>query len=399
MAATQGTYDPAFSNIADLLSRHIDDGSEVGASISVWHGLKNLVHIWGGYADASKTKAWTEDTIANVWSSTKPITTLAVLICHDRGLLSVFEPVAKYWPEFAANGKEHILVKHLMSHTSGVAGWEDPITQEQVYDIEYSTAKLAAQAPWWEPGTASGYHGQNMGQLLGEVVRRVSGKSLTAFVRTEIAEPLQADVQIGAREEDWPRVAELIPPVPRAGAPEFVPGSLTYKVLMNPPVIATVANSAPWRKAEMGAINGHANSQGLAQALHMISNGGVTCDGKQFLKQETIDLIFQTQADGIDLVLGMPIRIGIGYGINTDGASSGVAPFMPKGKVAFWGGNGGSLIIMDTDNNVTVAYMMNKMGNGTFGNERTAEHVVAIYKSLKEMGVVTGEVPLVAKAI
>lgn len=399
MATAQGTYDGAFSNVADLLARHIDNDSEIGASVSVWHGLENLVHIWGGYADPSKTKPWTQDTIANVFSSTKTISALAVLICHDRGLLSVFEPVAKYWPEFAANGKERVLVKHVMSHTSGVAGWEDPITLDQVYDTKFSTAKLAAQAPWWEPGTASGYHGQNMGHLLGELVRRVSGKSLTAFVRTEIAEPLQADVQIGALEGDWPRVAEMLPPVPRTGGPGLEAGSLPYKVLANPPVVASTANTGPWRRAEMGAINGHSNAQGLAKALHVISNGGWTADGKQFLRQETIDLIFQTQADGIDLVLGLPIRIGIGFGINTDGASLGAAPFMPQGKVAFWGGYGGSICILDTDNNVTISYVMNKMGNGTFGNDRAAEHVVAVYKSLKEMGIVEGEVPLVAKSI
>ncbi|KAJ9658490.1 hypothetical protein H2198_003642 [Neophaeococcomyces mojaviensis] len=304
-----------------------------------------------------------------------------------------------YWPEFAENGKETVLVKHLMSHTSGVAGWQEPITQEQVYDTKLSTERLATQAPWWEPGTTSGYHGQNMGHLLGELVHRVSGKSLTKFVQTEIAEPLGADVQIGALEKDWPRIADMIPPVPRPGAHDLEPGSIPYKVLANPPVIATTANTGPWRLAEMGAINGHSNAQGLAKALHVISNHGKTVHNKQFLKQETIDLIFQTQAEGKGLVLGLPIRIGIGFGINTDGRSLGAAPFMPNGNVTYWGGYGGSICIMDTENNVTFTYVMNKMGNGTLGNERTAEHVVTSYRALAKMGIVKGEIPLIAKII
>lgn len=399
MTTVQGNYAPAFSEVANLLAEHVANGNEVGASIAVWHGHENLVDIWAGYADALKSEQWRQGTIANVFSSTKTISTLAVLICHDRGLLSVYEPVCKYWLEFAANGKEKILIRHLMSHTSGVAGWEEAISIEQVYDVKYATRKLAEQAPWWEPGTASGYHGQNMGQLLGEVVRRVSGKSLTEFVRTEIAEPLNADIQIGALRKDWPRCAEMIPPVPKADASQLEPGSIPFKVLANPPVIAAAANTAKWRSAEMGAINGHSSAQGLAKALHIISNRGMTTDNKPFLKQSTIDLIFDVQAEGVDLVLGMLLRIGIGFGVNTDRACREAVPFMPEGKVAFWGGYGGSICIMDTVNRVTVTYVMNKMGNGTFGNERTAEYVVLIYKALQAAGIVTGPIPLDARAV
>lgn len=401
MATVHGNFNPAFDEVAENLARHVQSGSETGASLSVWHGSKNLVNIWAVYTNSTRTKAWNTDTIANVFSSTKTISALAILICHDRGLLSVYDSVSKYWPEFATNGKENILIRHIMSHTSGVAGWEDPITLEEFYDIRISTERLAEQAPWWIPGTKSGYHGQNMGHLLGELVRRVSGKSLTEFVRTEIAEPLGADVQIGALEEDWSRVAEMIPPVSKPGEPahELQVGSIPYKVLANPPVIAGNANTDAWRRAELGAINGHTNAQGLAKALNVISNGGLTVDNKRFLSQETIDLIFDVQADGIDLVLGLPLRIGIGFGLNTEGACRSAVPFMPHGRVAFWGGYGGSIGIVDVDNKVTVAYAMNKMGNGTFGNERSADYVVAVYKALEGMGIVEGGMPLEARAI
>jgi CubicO group peptidase (beta-lactamase class C family) len=388
MTKAHGTYDPAFSGLAELLGKLTEDGSEIGASVSVWHGSDNLVEIWAGYADPEKTRTWNQNTIANVFSCTKTICALAILMLHDRGLLSVFDPVAEYWPEFAANGKDNVLITHLMSHTSGVAGWEEPITLEQVYDTQYATAKLAEQKPWWTPGTALGYHAQNQGQLLGEVVRRVSGKSLKEFVRTEIAEPLQADVQVGALEKDWHRCAEMIPPVsPPDTLSQLDPHGLPFKILTNPPLDASEANTPGWRQAELGAINGHSNAQGLAKALHVISNYGKTPDGKQFLKKETIDLIFQIQAEGTDMILGLPLSMGIGFGLSNE-CAIGSVPFMPKGKVAFWGGYGGSICILDVDNNVTVTYAMNKMGTGTLGNERTAQYVVEAYDALRERGIV-----------
>lgn len=145
----------------------------------------------------------TENTITNVWSTTKTVTNLAALMLADRRQLDPYAPVAKYWPEFAENGKERIEVRHLLSHTSGVSGWEAPFQTEDMYDWDSSTRRLAAQAPWWEPGTASGYHAANQGHLIGELVRRLTGKHLKTFVAEEIAGPLGADFHSGARKADW----------------------------------------------------------------------------------------------------------------------------------------------------------------------------------------------------
>jgi CubicO group peptidase (beta-lactamase class C family) len=150
------------------------------------------VDIWGGHRDTARSTGWDEDTITNVWSTTKTITNLAVLMLADRGELDVHAPVARYWPEFGANGKEGIKVRHLMSHTSGVSGWERPFSREEMYDWDTSTARLAAQAPWWEPGTASGYHANNQGHLIGEVIRRITGLHLKDFVASQIAGPVGA---------------------------------------------------------------------------------------------------------------------------------------------------------------------------------------------------------------
>jgi CubicO group peptidase (beta-lactamase class C family) len=165
------------------------------------------------------------------------------------------------------------------------------------------------------------------------------------------------------------------------------PNGFLFKMVTNPAADASQSNTPAWRRTEMGATNGHSNAQGLAKALHVLSNNGKTPDGNQFLKQETVDLIFQLQAEGIDKVLGAPLSMGIGFAVSTDFVTETV-PFMPKGKVAFWGGWGGSICVVDVEHNVTVTYVMNRMGNGTLGNERTGQYVVEAYNVLKEKGIV-----------
>ncbi len=152
-----GHCEPDFDQVRAALADNIDAGDEVGACITVDIDGKRVVDMWGGYADRARTREWAEDTIVNVWSSTKTVTSLAGLMLIDRGLVELTAPVARYWPEFGANGKQDIEFRHLLSHTSGVSGWDLPFATEDMYDWDRATAALAAQAPWWEPGTASGY--------------------------------------------------------------------------------------------------------------------------------------------------------------------------------------------------------------------------------------------------
>src|SRR3954454_20951666 len=374
-AAVHGHADARFDKVADALADELSTGAEVGAAIAVEIEGELVVDIWGGHADAAKTVPWGEDTIVNVWSSTKTVTSLAALILADRGLLARDEPVATYWPEFAANGKQDVRVRHLLSHTSGVAGWQEPMTIDDLFDWDRATSLLAAQAPWWEPGTASGYHALNFGFLIGEVVRRISGKPLKQFVAEEIAGPRGADFQIGAAEKDWGRIANVIPPPP-------LPFDLAALGLESPAVRtftgptpnADDANTPGWRNADIGAANGHANARSVARIMSVISRGGEV-DGVKLLSPKTIDLIFCEQQNGVDLVLGAPLRFGIGYGL----PQADAVPFIPDGRICFWGGWGGSLIIMDTDRRMTIAYMMNLMGSGVVGSDRGAQYVQAIY--------------------
>jgi CubicO group peptidase (beta-lactamase class C family) len=214
MAEIHGTCDDRFESVRNALAKNLDSGDELGASIVLDLDGDIVIDMWGGFRDQEQTVPWDEHTITNVWSSTKTVTSLAALTLVERGQLDVDAPVARYWPQFAANGKEGVLVRHLMSHSSGVSGLEQPAKVEDLYDWEQSTSRFASQAPWWEPGTASGYHALNFGHLIGEVVRRVSGKSLKQFVAEEIAGPLGADFQIGAVESDWGRIADVVPPPP-----------------------------------------------------------------------------------------------------------------------------------------------------------------------------------------
>lgn len=379
---THGTCASRFAAVRQVLEANVASDAELGASICVDVDGELVVDLWGGYQDVARTSAWGRDSITAVWSTTKTVTSLAALVLVERGLLDPYAPVARYWPEFAAAGKEAIEVRHLLSHTSGVSGWDKPFTVEDMYDWELATSRLARQAPWWEPGTASGYHAANFGHLVGELVRRVGGRTLKQFVAEELAGPLGADFQLGADESDWHRVAETVPPPP-------LPVDLTaqdgdspmMRTFTGPVADAKIANTTNFRRADIGAWNGHGNARSVAQLLSTVALGGAR-DGVRLLSSETIGVIFDEQSDGVDLVLGVPVRFGIGMAL----PKPELLPYVPQGHICFWGGWGGSLIICDLERRLTIAYVMNKMAPGVLGSARSEAYVRAVYEAL---GVVT----------
>ena len=214
MADIHGRCEGRFEGVHVALARNLDSGEELGASLVLDIDGDIVIDMWGGFCDEARTVPWAEHTITNVWSTTKTVISLAALMLVDRGQLELDAPVARYWPEFAASGKQDVLVRHFMSHSSGVSGLDQPAVIEDLYDWEKATSRMAAQAPWWAPGAAAGYHALNYGHLVGELVRRISGKPLKQFVAEEIAGPLGADFQIGAAEGDWGRIAPVVPPPP-----------------------------------------------------------------------------------------------------------------------------------------------------------------------------------------
>ena len=374
-AVVSGVCDERFEPLRAALEANIAAGEDVGAALAMTVDGEPVVDLWAGMADADRGIPWQRDTLTNVWSCSKTVTALAVLMLVDRGQLRLDDSVAQHWPAFADEGKEAITIAHLLSHSSGVSGWDQPITVSQMCDYDYAVKRLAAQAPWWEPGTAVGYHALNFGHLLGEVVRHVDGRTLGTFIREEIAGPLDADFQLGVAEADRSRVSDVIAPPPLP-IDALDPASIAGKTFTGPPANAESAWTDEWRNTEIGGANGHSHARALARIQSVLACGGQV-DGVRLLAPETVDLAFTELAAGLDLVLGVPVRFGGGFGLPNP-----TVPYIPTGKVAFWGGWGGSSIVVDADRRVTFSYVMNKMGPGLIGSERTVQYVSTAFAAL-----------------
>ncbi|REE66124.1 CubicO group peptidase (beta-lactamase class C family) [Streptomyces sp. 3212.3] len=379
MTELNGTVSPSFEPVHDAVEDQLRSGAEVGLSLVVDVDGQQVVDLWGGHRDAARTQPWQRDTITNVWSITKTVTSLAALLLVDAGELDVYAPVARYWPEFAANGKQGVEVRHLLSHTSGVSGLDHPARLEDLYDVRAAAARMASQKPWWEPGTASGYHVLSYGHLVGELVHRLTGQSLRDFVQQHIVQPSGADFQIGLRGADVERVADVIAPTLDFDPSTLDHDTVAYRTFTGPSFEASAANTPAWRAADLGAANGHGNALAIAEILAPLARAGASAHG-QLLKPDTIGLIFNEQSNGADLVNGLHLRWGIGYALPDRRTLS----WIPDGRIAFWGGWGGSMVIMDLDRRVTISYVMNNMGADILGSQRAAAYTTAIYQALRD---------------
>jgi len=377
---TNGTCDDRFSAVRDAFAANFEPGrdpEEVGASVAVTVDGELVVDVWGGTItnDEGVEAPWQRDTIINVWSTTKTVSALSMLMLADRGELDFYSPVAKVWPEFAANGKADIEIRHVMSHMTGLAGWRDPITVEDLYDWDKATSLLAAQEPWWEPGTASGYHAVTQGYLEGEIVRRITGQTIGEFAAKEITGPLGADFHIGTPPECDARVGHVIPPATLLS--DVVDrDSLAAQMFRHPTMGAGVANTIPWRRAEIPAAGGHGNARSVAMILAPMACGG-EANGVRLLSATGADPVFDEQTYAQDLVLPLKLRHGIGFGL-----PSAEMPISPSERACFWGGWGGSIIVIDLDQRMTYSYVMNRMGEGTTGDLRGAMPLLATYMAL-----------------
>ncbi|MBF6327101.1 serine hydrolase domain-containing protein [Nocardia transvalensis] len=382
MTKSSGFCLDEFSGVRAAFDDQLASGAELGASLCVTVDGDPVLDLWGGHADPDRTMPWRADTLVNVFSVTKTMTALCALLLVDRGELDVYQKVAHYWPEFAANGKGDIEIRHLLSHTSGVSGWERPIEVSDVYDAESAAARLAEQAPWWEPGSASGYHVVNYGHLIGEVIRRITGRTLGRFFADDLATPLGADFHIGTGPEHFDRIAMLVrPEQPTFDLAALEQDSVLIKTLTNPLLdVVTETATAAWRQAEIGAVNGHGNARSVARVQSLISCGGEV-SGRRFLSPRTIDLIFDQQSDGVDLALLVPLRFGIGYGL----PHPQTVPHVPAGRVCWWAGYGGAMVVNDLDRRITVAYTMNRMAGGLIGSDRCDAYLKATFDAVAGM--------------
>lgn len=364
-----------FAAVRGAFEANLASGADVGASFAATLEGETVVDLWGGWADEASARPWERDTIANVYSTTKTMTALTALLLADRGELDFDAPVARYWPRFAAAGKAAVKVSHVMSHAAGLSGWKEPITREDLYDWDKVTALLAAQAPYWEPGTACGYHAVTQGYLVGEVVRRITGKSLGTVFREEIAQPLGADFHIGLPASEDARVADLIPPPPGGAIGDGPQSELGANMSSNPPIDPRDTRTRAWRAAEIPAANGHGNARSIAEIHVLLANGGIA-KGKRILSDAGCRKALEPQIEGTDLILGMPTRYGMGFGL------PGAAVPLPSPNSLYWGGYGGSLVLIDMDARTTIAYAMNKMAPTTTGDMRALSLATAMWSAL-----------------
>jgi CubicO group peptidase (beta-lactamase class C family) len=377
MTTIHGTCDERFTAVRDAFAANFERGEDDGACVAVTLDGQPVVDLWSGTADVDSASPWQRDTIVNVYSTTKTMSFVCILMLVDRGLVDLDAPVADYWPEFAANGKGSIEVRHLLSHSAGLSGWDEPRSADDLYDWERATSLLAAQAPWWEPGTASGYHAVTQGYLLGEVVRRVDGRSIGRFFAEEVAGPLGADFHIGLPASEDARVATLVPPsLGDDGLAGQGASDLARRTFASAPLTGHEPATTAWRRAEIPAAGGIGNARAVARVHSAIACGG-TVDGVRLMDPKTVDRIFETQIEGDDLVLGVPIRFGLGFGLPSE-----AMPISPSERACFWGGWGGSLALIDVDERMTVAYAMNRMAAGLVGDVRGGSIVLAAYQAL-----------------
>ncbi|WP_407836265.1 serine hydrolase domain-containing protein [Streptomyces sp. DSM 116496] len=366
----KGYCEPRFGAVHEALAGLLAK-EDVGASAAVYLDGEPVVDLWGGYADADRSVGWERSTLACVNSTTKNMTALCALILADRGLLDPSAPVAAYWPEFAAAGKEGVLVRHVLSHTAGLPDLPGLRSVAELYDWEAVTAGLAAQAPAWEPGTAAGYHALTFGFLVGEIVRRITGRGVGAFFAEEVAGPLGADFHIGLPAEHDHRVAPLIPPPSltddyAASAPPGPDGAPRE----NTGVAVRVrdVNAPAWRRAQIPAVNGYGNARSVALVQSVLANRG-TAGGVRLLSPRGCEPAWQEVFSGADRVLGTPMSWTAGFG--------------KFGNTFGWGGWGGSLVVSDPDARMTVAYVMNRMiDRERQRDDRGMEIVMAAYGGL-----------------
>lgn len=377
MTEIHGTCTEQMAPVRDALAASFERGDERGASVCVTVDGAPVVDLWGGLA-TDDDRPWERDTIVNVYSTTKTMAALCVLMLADRGEVDLAAPVATYWPEFAAAGKESVTVAQVMSHTAGLSGFDPAIAPEDLYDWDTVCKGLAAQEPWWEPGTRSGYHLITQGYLQGEIVRRVTGRSVGTFFREEVAEPLGADVHIGLPASEDGRVADLVPPPQGdlAGLAGLDTESIGIRSVLSCPIDTTETRTRAWREAEIPAAGGTSNARGVGRVHSALACGGEV-DGVRLLSEEGVERILEEQCETEDLVLGLKIRFGMGFGLINESI-----PLSPSPRAFFWGGYGGSLALIDLDRRMTVTYVMNRMSPNLAGDLRGASLVFAAYAAL-----------------
>jgi CubicO group peptidase (beta-lactamase class C family) len=388
----EGRCDEAFAQVRDAFERNFAERREVGASACVTLEGQTVVDLWGGVADPDTGRAWDRDTIGVVWSCTKGAVALCAHLLADRGQLDFDAPVADYWPEFAKGGKDGVTVRMALNHQAGVAALPEAVDEFALCDWDAVCSTLAEMDPLWEPGTRHGYHALVFGHLLGEIVRRVDGRSIGTYFRDEIAGPLDLDFHIGLPESEEARVAPNIsadPPAPGEPMASFYmaaftdPESVAYKVVMHSGgVLAPGAiNCREYHAAEAPAFNGITNARGLAGMYNPLANGGGGLIGADAIPA----MGAVASATAKDATMFVPTRWANGFmkGVDNSRGAPGENDSVILSEEAFGHlGAGGSIGFADPRARLSFGYTMNKQGGGTGLEARGQALVDAVYRTL-----------------
>ena len=383
-----GDVTSEFAHVGDAFAENFERRGEVGASVCVYHKGQKVVDLWGGHKDEAKTEPWEENTISIVFSCTKAVTALCAHILIDQQKLNLYAKVSDYWPEYKGNGKDDTTVLMFLNHTAGVTGLREPVQEGGMLDWDHIVSRLASETPWWEPGTRNGYHMITFGWTVGELVRRVSGKSLGEFMREHLAEPNGADFWIGLPEAEEARVAPMILYTPGPNEPL---SRFTQTVVSNPASLQHLSmlntgglnfNARETHAAELGGAGGISNARGLARVFLSLSENSEHC----LFSEDRRAAMGQVSAATLeDATLLIPSRFGQGFMTSMDNRAlpGGQDMSFIIGRNAFGHvGMGGSAVFHDPDCDLVFAYTMNRMGGGILLNARGQSLIDATYESL-----------------
>ncbi|MCS5638652.1 MAG: beta-lactamase family protein [Myxococcota bacterium] len=388
-----GHCDPRFEAVRETFVANLESGADLGAGVAFTLDGETVVDLWGGFLDPDHEAEWQRDTLVNLYSTTKGMVAICVQQLVENGKLDIDAPVSDYWPEFAAEGKQDIPVRQLLCHQAGLPAVRKPLETSVLYDWDAFAAALAAERPWWEPGTRHGYHAITFGHLVGEVIRRVSGQSVGEYFRANVAGPLDLDFHIGLPDEEHARTSSLrgrliggdpskggakIPDALKAFMRDMAdPSTMTGGAFNNPRIPPDAVNTPEWRRAEIPAANGHGTARALARVYGALSRGG-EIDGVRILESESIERAIAVQAEGPDAVLGgMPMRFGLGFMLR-----SPIMPLSPSKRAFGHPGAGGSVGMADPDARVGFGYTPNKMQMGLVGGAGAFAMLKAFFDAL-----------------
>ncbi len=372
LQAAQGVCTPRFSAVQTAFERNFSERGDVGAAFCLWVDGQPVVDLWDGARDATGAQPWARDTVANVWSTTKGVTAACFAMLVDRGQLSYEDRVADHWPSFAAEGKDGITVGMLLSHQAGLSGFSSPAVVEDLYAGHAAAERLAAQAPIWPPGSASGYHAISYGLLATELFERVEGRSLKRFVAEELAGARGLDIAIGLEPSRADQAAEMLAP---AGMGSGDIGSFTpaqVAALTNPGLDPRLPNTAAWRAAEIPSANGFSNARALAKLYASLLPGAAA----PLASPAAIAQATRVRIEGVDLVLNLFARWGAGFLVNSEQL------YGPNPEAFGHSGWGGSFAFADPKAEIAMAYTMNQMSQLLRGDPRGVALIDAVYGAL-----------------